>query len=86
MQYEYFSTQRTATLGKGPGAFLGLVTVNTAVSSAVITIYDSLAGSGNVIAVVDGNVKGTTAYFARCRVGLTVKTTGANPDCSVIYD
>lgn len=87
MQMKYLSANSTTTVvAQGP-AFLGLITINTATASSVITVYDDVtAVAANKIATVDGNVKGTTAYFGRCKRGITVVTSGATTDCTITYD
>lgn len=88
-QYMNISSAGTNTIKTGSG-ILKALNVNTAVTSGVATVYDSLSGSGDIIAriafptvsllqslvPVEFNVKFNT--------GLTIVTVG-NLDVTVIY-
>jgi len=81
--YAHISTATTTAVKANPALFVGLV-VNTG-AAGTATVYDSLAGSGTVVAVVDTTTAGPNrAYSVSCRIGLTVVTTGT-ADITVLY-
>jgi hypothetical protein len=76
----------TGNLPCAPGpAELGIVKVYTGAASAVLTIYDSLAGSGEVIATIDASSEGCYAYMRRCTRGLYAVLSGGDADCTVSF-
>lgn len=91
LTYEYnnvahISTSTTTT----PKTSAGLISnfcVNTAGATAnTATIYDSLTGSGKVIAVVDTTVVGCKKYDVGFSIGLTIVTaTGTQADITVSF-
>ena len=83
-QYNNISTQTTTTVASGPCELMG-ITVNTGATSAVATVYDNTAGSGNKIATVDASATGNFFYGIRCKKGLTVVTSGGSADITVSY-
>jgi hypothetical protein len=64
---------------------LGIVNVNTGAASAVLTIYDSLAGSGTVVAIIDASGEGCYVYAAQCDTGIYAVMSGGNADCTISY-
>lgn len=66
-------------------AVLGSVIVNTGAASAVVTVYNNTAGSGDVVAIIDaaaatGNPR---EYNIACPQGLTVVMSGGNADITI---
>lgn len=66
-------------------AVLGSVIVNTGAASAVVTLYNSSTGSGDVIGVIDtaaatGNPR---VYNCWCPLGLTAVMAGGNADITI---
>jgi hypothetical protein len=51
----------------------------------VLTIYDSLAGSGEVIAIIDASGEGCYAYMRRCSRGLYAVLSGGDADCTISF-
>ena len=79
------ATNDTVTLVTGAG-LLHAVQVNTAGATSDITLYDSLAGSGTVIAVIDTTVAGYYQFDANLTTGLTYVTTGGTPaNVTILY-
>ncbi len=66
-------------------AVLGSVIINTKAASAVVTVYDSSSGSGNIIAIIDASVEtGNPREFnVTCPAGLTVVMAGGNADITI---
>lgn len=68
----------------GEDAQLLSITVGTAAASAVITVYDGTSTSGEVRALIDGNVVDSHPFYgSRFGRGLFVKLTGGNAKVSV---
>lgn len=83
---KYISTQATFTISTVPCKLVA-INVNTAVAASVITVYEAAtAVAAKKIAVIDGNVAACHVYAALCSAGLTVVTSGANPDCTITYE
>lgn len=85
--YARITTNTTTTVKSGAGT-LASITIGTSGASAnTITIYDSLAGSGTVISLVNGTMSpGTLAYNVAFGTGLTIVTaTGTCADITVGY-
>jgi len=85
--YKHISGASTNILKYAPGT-LHKITINT--PGTLCTVYDGVSASGNVIGIVDtskatGNT-GTLTYDCPFFVGLTVVTTGASSDLSIIYE
>ena len=81
--YRHIATAATTAVKASPG-FLHSVTVNTTAAGA-ITIYDSLAASGDVIAILKASVVENTFIFdVNCDIGITIVTAAAS-DITVNY-
>lgn len=84
-----YVSKRIAAAGNlsvaGAGAELGIINVNSSATSAVLTVYDNTAGSGEVIAIIDASVEGCYAYGRRCVVGIYAVLSGGNADCTISY-
>ena len=81
------TTQTTTTVHNGP-CILRRVVFNKKTASGVVTIYDSLAGSGTKIGTITnpGTLLDTTdsiEYNVRCGTGCTVVTGSADQDLTV---
>lgn len=76
----------TTTIKSGPGT-LARICINTKGASAnVITVYDSLTASGNIIATIDGTSDRDHVFGLAFATGLTVKSaTGTGADMTVVY-
>lgn len=79
----------TTTVLDKPGQLVG-VTINRAISSGVITIYDSLSASGTLVGTITLPTIllesfGKLTYNCRLATGLTIVTVGANLDITVLY-
>jgi hypothetical protein len=85
------NTQTTTTAKAGPG-YLRRVVINKPLASGVITIYDNTAGSGTLVGVItmpatllsDG--PHSVPYDAYCATGITLVTTGADQDITVVWE
>ena len=78
-------TNDTVTLVTGSGSLVS-VQVNIAGVTSDITLYDSLTGSGTVIAVIDTTTTGLYQYNAAFSTGLTYVTTGGTPaNVTIMY-
>lgn len=77
-------TTNTTTVVKSASGVLERIVVNTAGSSATVTIYDNTAASGTKIGTASANAQGLLTYNAHFATGLTIVTTGA-PDITVVY-
>ena len=75
----------TTTVKSGLG-LLHTVNVTVAGASSTITVYDNTAGSGTVIATIDGSVTNSFLFDAAFNTGLTFVIAGATPpDVSLTY-
>jgi len=92
--YTHISTNTTTTIftpqtgNQASYALLHSVSINSkGASSNTVTIYDNTAGSGTVIAIIDGTSAQTTLFFdVRCYTGLTIVTaTGTPADITVSW-
>ena len=83
-------TSGVTTQIKGSSGVLRSITVNTAVNSATITIYDNTAGSGTLMGTITLGSSAVTntvpvyEYFTAFATGLTIVTSGAT-DITVAY-
>jgi hypothetical protein len=87
VNYTNITGQATATLKPGPG-FLQSVCFNKPVATEVITIFDSLAGSGTTIATItipSSPMPVCLPYNVSFNVGLTVVTATASSDITVSW-
>jgi hypothetical protein len=75
--YRHIATATTTAVKASPG-FLHSLTVNTTAAGA-ITIYDSLAASGDVIAILKASIgENTFTFNVNCDIGITVVTAAAS--------
>lgn len=85
--FTHITTNATTAVKTGPG-LLGIITINTKGATAnTATVYDSLAGSGTVIAVLDTTVAAQSFFYnVVCNIGITVVTaTGTAADITVSW-
>lgn len=84
--YSHISTLATTTIKSGAGT-LHSISVNTVGAAAnTATIYDSLTGTGTVIAVITTLSAQTLLYDLAFATGLTIVTaTGTAADLTVTY-
>lgn len=78
----------TTTAVKVGTGFLHSITLNKPVATAVITIYDSLAGSGTVIGTITvpaSPMPVTLFYDVFFTIGLTIVTATASSDITVSW-
>lgn len=81
----HINTSTTTLVKTGPG-ILNSVTVNTPGSGWTATIYDSLTGSGTVLAVISSPSQGQILYGIPFSTGLTVVTASGTPgDLTISY-
>lgn len=81
----HISTATTTLVASGPGTLQG-VTISTGGAGSSATIYDSLTGSGTVLAVLSTAAQASVTYGAAFATGLTVVTAGGTPaDITVTY-
>jgi hypothetical protein len=79
------TTASTATFGKG--ALLYSVIVGTAAASAVVTIYNGVDTTGQVLGVIDASAVGNYNYWdMRCPNGLFVKQAGGSALVTVVAE
>ena len=74
----------TTVIKSGSGIIVGIV-CNTPASGAVLTVYDNTAGSGTKIATVLGTAQSSLRYGCRFATGLTVVSSTAAADWTIIY-
>lgn len=80
--YKNIAGAATTVVKSGSG-YLHLVTLNTFVASATITVYDNTAGSGTKIAsivmgsAITGDAPDEVMFDVAFSTGLTIVTTGA---------
>ena len=86
--YYNITTQTTAAVQTKKG-WLHSIVINTPLANGVVTVYDSLSGSGTKIATITSpgtlltNGPITAIYDVSFGIGLTVVTSGANQDVTV---
>ena len=82
----HINTSTTTTPKQSAGLFSNFC-VNTAGATANnATVYDSLTGSGKVLAVIDTTTVGCKKYDVGFTIGLTIVTaTGAQADITVSF-
>lgn len=79
------STNDTVTLVTGAGMLHG-VQINTVGVGSTVALYDSLTGSGTLIATIDTTVAALFQFDANVTVGLTYVTAGGTPaDITILY-
>lgn len=81
--------QNVITLGTfnvkpGAGTFVGL-NVNTAAATAVAKIYDGVDGTGTLLATIDCSVSKMLQYYIGCAVGVTIITSVAPADLTILF-
>lgn len=71
--------------GVGSQAILHTFTLNKAVASAVVTIYDGQSTTGSKVATIDASVAalGSLVYDIRCANGVYAVMTGGNADITI---
>ena len=73
----------TAVVHNGACTLQSIV-VNTA--GTLCTVYDNSAGSGAVVAAITTSVNGNAIpYAVKCGKGITLVTTGATTDITVVF-
>lgn len=82
-------TTQTTTVVHGAPCILERIQVNKKTASGVITIYDSLAGSGTKVGTITNpgtllNNSEDYEYGVRCATGCTVVTGTADQDLTVV--
>ncbi len=85
--YAHISTSVTTEVKIGEGS-LHSISVNTkGTVASTITVYDSLAASGAIIAIIDSlTLSGVFTFDVTFTIGLTIVTTGTvAPDITVSY-
>jgi len=82
-QYNNITSATTTVVGPA-NTELKTITINKGVAAATITVYDNTAASGNKIATIAADSPGNFIYGVRCKVGLTIVTSGAT-DITVNY-
>lgn len=87
LNYTRMSTLSTKVIST-KSTCLGQVIVNTAAASAILTLYNNTAGSGDVIAVIDcaaatGNPRD---YHITCPNGLTAVLSGGTADVTITHE
>lgn len=81
------STSTTTAVKATPGT-LGSITINSlGTVASTTTVYNSLSGSGSVIAIIDSLTQsGTFTFDAIATIGITVVTTGTvAPNVTITY-
>ena len=82
-KYWTITSAGNLAMDNGP-ATLVTVNVNTALASAVFTIYDNTTGAGTKIATIDASTGGTRIFAAKAKIGLYGVLSGANADITVV--
>jgi len=84
--YNHVTGAGTTVIHASNNLVLQTIVVNTAGGAgSKVTIYDNSAASGNIIAVIDSSTYlGTYKYQSTVRKGITVVTTGASLDITVV--
>lgn len=84
MMFTRMAAQGTKVIHSRQGT-LGSVIINTGASSAVVTVYNNTAGSGDVIAVIDASAAtgNPREYNIACPKGLTAVMSGGNADITI---
>lgn len=88
-KYRNITTATTTTVTTHKGRLVG-ISVNKAVASSVITVYDNTAGSGTKIATITqpGTLLASNAQFnfnVGVDIGITVVTSSTD-DITIIYE
>jgi hypothetical protein len=80
------SGAQAAAVAKGAAGVLGFVTVGyPGAASSTITIYDNAsAGSGTVLAVIDGTKTGTFFYYIPATNGITAVSVDSGGDLEAV--
>jgi len=85
-------TSQATTVIKAGAGWLRRVVINQPVASGVITIYDNTAGSGTLVGTI--TLPGTllsdgphsVPYDVYCATGITVVTSGATQNITVVFE
>ncbi len=85
-RHTYISTATTTYISRGASTLHKIVNVRKAGGGALATVYDSLAGSGTVLAIIELDNVVTTFDFGEVDVvnGITIVTTGSGMGLTVI--
>lgn len=83
-QWKRIVTQTTVVI-HNRACFLGSVVLNTHAASAVLTLYNNGAGSGDIIAIIDCATAGRAPlrYDIGLASGLTAVMSGGNADVTI---
>jgi len=87
LSYSHISNAGTNVVKTAPG-MLQAININQGASAAAATVYDNIAGSGSVVAVITLGAAVTTPqpipYGVNLTKGLAIVTTGSI-DLTVVY-
>ena len=77
----------TTVVKAAPGTLHAIVINTSGASSNTITVYDNTAGSGTVVALIDGTTDEKTLFYeADMLTGITlVSATGTGADLTVLW-
>lgn len=81
-RHQHISSVGTYVIARSSSE-LGTVNVNTGAGSAILTIYNSAAGSGDIVAVIDATTKSSHAFVVYCAAGITAVLAGGNADVTI---
>ncbi len=85
--YTHMAAQATKVI-HSRAAYLYAVTINTHAASAVLTLYNNTAGSGDVIAIINGATAGPVTLKYECITpqGLTAVLSGGDADVTILSE
>jgi hypothetical protein len=75
----------TRTLVSGPVYFLRVIINDTGAAGSFINIYDSVSGSGTLVAKIDSTTDSVRVYEVDLVNGLTYVTTGNPGNFTIVY-
>ena len=84
-------TTQTTTIISTTGSKLIKIIINTPLANGVVTIYANKAGSGTKVGTITqaGTITAigpnAVEYGVTCQNGLTIVTSGANQDITVVW-
>lgn len=81
-RHKHISSTGTYVIAAGD-AELSTVNINTGAGSATLTVYNSAAGSGDVVAVIDATTKSSHGFIVACPLGITAVLAGGNADVTI---
>lgn len=82
--YVHFSAAGTTLLKSGAGTLRRALVTREGNNASVLTLFDSVVGSGAVIAVIQGKTVGTYEFDCDFQSGLTAVCTDS-PDITVVF-